>query len=110
MPSSGNPTGGSPYSFSQAHLAPLPSVTHHSASRTLTTNQPSVTGVSPDPESSSRASGTTRLSHGSRDRAVRDTSPVSGGTPSLFDHVALPVSDVARSRAFYERALLPFGV
>ena len=32
---------------------------HHSASRTLTTNQPSVTGVSPDPESSRRASSTT---------------------------------------------------
>lgn len=32
---------------------------HHSASRTLTTNRPSVTGVSPDPESSRRASSTT---------------------------------------------------
>jgi catechol 2,3-dioxygenase-like lactoylglutathione lyase family enzyme len=28
----------------------------------------------------------------------------------LFDHVRLPVRDVARSRAFYERALQPFGV
>src|SRR6185369_9100623 len=58
IPSWSNSIGGSPYSFSKAHLAPLVSVTHHSASRALTTNQPSVTGVSPDPESSSRASGT----------------------------------------------------
>jgi catechol 2,3-dioxygenase-like lactoylglutathione lyase family enzyme len=35
---------------------------------------------------------------------VRDRSP------SLFDHVALPVHDLARSRAFYERALEPLGV
>jgi catechol 2,3-dioxygenase-like lactoylglutathione lyase family enzyme len=33
-----------------------------------------------------------------------------GGAPCLFDHVALPVRDIARSRAFYERALQPFGV
>ena len=33
-----------------------------------------------------------------------------GGSPCLFDHVGLPVRDVARSRAFYERALQPFGV
>src|SRR6478672_3828998 len=58
IPSWANSTGGSPYSFSKAHLAPLLSANHHSASRTLTTNQPSVTGVSPDPKSSSRASGT----------------------------------------------------
>lgn len=32
------------------------------------------------------------------------------GSPCLFDHVALPVRDIARSRAFYERALRPFGV
>ena len=32
------------------------------------------------------------------------------GSPCLFDHVALPVRDIARSRAFYERALQPFGV
>jgi catechol 2,3-dioxygenase-like lactoylglutathione lyase family enzyme len=30
--------------------------------------------------------------------------------PPLFDHVALRVRDIARSRAFYERALQPFGV
>jgi catechol 2,3-dioxygenase-like lactoylglutathione lyase family enzyme len=35
---------------------------------------------------------------------------VPGGPPCLFDHVGLPVRDVARSRAFYERALQPFGV
>jgi catechol 2,3-dioxygenase-like lactoylglutathione lyase family enzyme len=35
---------------------------------------------------------------------------VPDGRPSLFDHVALPVRDIARSRAFYERALQPFGV
>ena len=58
IPSWANSTGGSPYSFSKAHLAPLVSVNHHSASRTLTTNQPWVTGVSPDPKSSSCASGT----------------------------------------------------
>src|SRR6266545_859960 len=33
-----------------------------------------------------------------------------GGPPCLFDHVRLPVRDMARSRAFYERALQPFGV
>jgi catechol 2,3-dioxygenase-like lactoylglutathione lyase family enzyme len=32
------------------------------------------------------------------------------GGPYLFDHVKLPVRDLARSRAFYERALQPFGV
>jgi len=35
---------------------------------------------------------------------------VPGGPPCLFDHVRLPVRDIARSRAFYERALQPFGV
>ena len=33
-----------------------------------------------------------------------------GGLPCLFDHVRLPVRDIARSRAFYERALQPFGI
>jgi catechol 2,3-dioxygenase-like lactoylglutathione lyase family enzyme len=33
-----------------------------------------------------------------------------GGQPCLFDHVKLPVRDIARSRAFYERALQPLGV
>jgi len=63
-------TGGSPYSFSKAHLAPLPSENHHSASRTLTTNQPWVTGVSPDPKSSSSAAGTNAI------LAPRDGSPM----------------------------------
>jgi catechol 2,3-dioxygenase-like lactoylglutathione lyase family enzyme len=35
---------------------------------------------------------------------------VPGGPPCLFDHVKLPVRDIARSHAFYERALQPFGV
>jgi catechol 2,3-dioxygenase-like lactoylglutathione lyase family enzyme len=35
---------------------------------------------------------------------------VPGGPRCLFDHVSLPVRDLARSRAFYERALQPFGV
>jgi catechol 2,3-dioxygenase-like lactoylglutathione lyase family enzyme len=35
---------------------------------------------------------------------------VPGGPPWLFDHVKLPVRDLARSRAFYERALQPLGV
>jgi catechol 2,3-dioxygenase-like lactoylglutathione lyase family enzyme len=35
---------------------------------------------------------------------------VPGGRRALFDHVGLPVRDLARSRAFYERALQPFGV
>jgi hypothetical protein len=48
MPSWANSTDGSPYSFSKAHLAPVLLANHHSASRTLTTNQPWVTGVSPD--------------------------------------------------------------
>src|SRR5205823_5794602 len=51
IPNWPNSTGGSPYSLSKAHLAPLLSENHHSASRTLTTNQPWVTGMSPDPES-----------------------------------------------------------
>src|SRR3954452_25217398 len=63
IPSCANSTDGSPYSFSKAHLAPLLSEDPHSASRTLTTNQPWVTGVSPDPKSSSCASGTARFSH-----------------------------------------------
>ena len=33
-----------------------------------------------------------------------------GGPRRLFDHVKLPVRDLTRSRAFYERALQPFGV
>jgi catechol 2,3-dioxygenase-like lactoylglutathione lyase family enzyme len=43
-------------------------------------------------------------------RLHRDTRPVPDGPPRLFDHVKLPVRDLARSRAFYERALQPLGV
>ena len=32
-----------------------------------------------------------------------------GGLPRLIDHVKLPVTDLARSRAFYSAALRPFG-
>ena len=42
-------------------------------------------------------------------RLVRDTRPVPGGR-CLFDHVKLPVRDLARSRTFYEQALQPFRV
>src|SRR3954452_722587 len=64
MPSCGNSRGGAPaggYSHSNAHRAPLRSEVHHSASRTFTTNQPSVTGARPEPKSSSRASATARV-------------------------------------------------
>ncbi len=40
---------------------PVCSDVHHSASRTFTTNQPSSAGASPEPESSSRASGIARV-------------------------------------------------
>jgi catechol 2,3-dioxygenase-like lactoylglutathione lyase family enzyme len=43
-------------------------------------------------------------------RLLRDTRLVPSGPPPLFDHVALRVRDIARSRAFYERALKPLGV
>ena len=56
IPSWSNSTGASPYSFSNAQRAPLVSADNHSASRALTTNHPSVTGVSPEPEFSRRAS------------------------------------------------------
>src|SRR5262245_5403696 len=58
IPSCANSIGGSPYSLSNQHAAPLVFEENHSASRTLTTNQPSVTGARPDPVSSSRASAT----------------------------------------------------
>ena len=41
---------------------------------------------------------------------LRDTRLVPNRPPPLFDHVALRVRDIAKSRAFYERALQPFGV
>src|SRR4051812_21528903 len=43
-------------------------------------------------------------------RLLQDTRLVPSGLPRLFDHVTLRVRDIARSRAFYERALQPFGV
>jgi hypothetical protein len=51
------PRPGSPYSFANQHAAPLVSDENHSASRTLTTNQPSVTGASPErrPQASLRS-------------------------------------------------------
>src|SRR2546421_5241950 len=61
IPSCANSIGGSPYSFANQHAAPLVSEENHSASRTLTTNQPSVTGASPEPPSSSLASFTNRI-------------------------------------------------
>src|SRR3954452_10643458 len=61
IPSCANSTGGSPYSFANQHAAPLDSEENHSASRTLTTKQPSVTGASPEPPSSSLASFTSRI-------------------------------------------------
>src|SRR4051794_40916285 len=61
IPSCGNSIGGSPYSLANQHVAPLVSEENHSASRTLTTNQPSVTGASPEPASSSLASFTEQI-------------------------------------------------
>src|SRR5947209_1631336 len=61
IPSCGNSIGGSPYSFANQHAAPLVSDENHSASPALTTNQPSVTGASPEPASSSLASFTNRI-------------------------------------------------
>src|SRR4026208_593166 len=82
IPSWANSTGGSPYSFSKAHLAPLLSEFHHSASRTFTTNQPWVTGVSPDPKSSSCASDTDAI------LAPRDGPPIWASVGESPDAVA----------------------
>ena len=62
MPNCGN----SNFWLSKSHAEPdgcfSPfSDVHHSASRTFTTNQPSLAGARPEPESSSRASGTARV-------------------------------------------------
>jgi catechol 2,3-dioxygenase-like lactoylglutathione lyase family enzyme len=32
------------------------------------------------------------------------------GEPAILDHLGIPVSDFARSKAFYERALAPLGI
>src|SRR3954453_145768 len=61
IPSCANSIGDSPYSLANQHAAPLVSEENHSASRTLTTNQPSVTGASPEPASSSLASFTQQI-------------------------------------------------
>src|SRR5438445_8769812 len=61
IPSCANSIGGAPYSLANQHAAPLVSEENHSASRTLTTNQPSVTGASPEPASSSLASFTQQI-------------------------------------------------
>src|SRR3954469_26005091 len=61
IPNCANSIGCSPYSLANQHAAPLVSEENHSASRTLTTNQPSVTGASPEPASSSLASFTEQI-------------------------------------------------
>src|SRR5436190_16277472 len=61
IPSCANSIGGAPYSLANQHAAPLVSEENHSASRTLTTNQPSVTGASPEPASASLASFTQQI-------------------------------------------------
>ena len=61
IPNCGNSIGRSPYSFANQHAAPRVSDENHSASRTLTTNHPSVTGASPKPASSSLASSTRQI-------------------------------------------------
>src|SRR2546423_9982718 len=61
IPSCANAIGDSPYALANQHAAPLVSEENHSASRTLTTNQPSVTGASPEPASSSLASFTQQI-------------------------------------------------
>src|SRR5215211_6422147 len=61
IPNCANSIGDSPYSLANQHAAPLVSEENHSASRTLTTNQPSVTGASPEPASSSLASFTQQI-------------------------------------------------
>src|SRR5436189_6266418 len=61
IPSCANSIGGAPHSLATQDAAPLVSEENHSASRTLTTNQPSVTGASPEPASSSLASFTQQI-------------------------------------------------
>src|SRR4051794_29210418 len=89
IPSCGNSIGGSPYSFANQHAAPLVSEENHSASRTLTTNQPSVTGASPEPASSSLASFTNRDSCSTDARS-------SPGPASQLDRVVLRGETVER--------------
>src|SRR6185295_4230229 len=98
IPSWANSTGGSPYSLSKAHLAPLVSANHHSASRTLTTNQPWMTGVSPDPKSSSCASGTDAI------LAPRDgRSRFRGALETVHPEVSAALVRLGRSRPLLGR-------
>ena len=72
IPSCANSIGGSPYS-SRTSASPLVCEENHSASRTLTTNEPSVTSASPEPRFSRRASVTHRfLQPKRRLRAMRE--------------------------------------
>src|SRR5438034_4286344 len=75
MPSCGNPASrlSKEHSEPDGCFSPFSDV-NHSASRTFTTNQPSAAGARPEPESSSRASGTARLYSvdGSRDPSAAD--------------------------------------
>src|SRR5690349_23659494 len=108
MPSCANSTGGvSPggYSDSNGQRAPRCSEVHHSASRTFTTNQPSVTGTRPEPKSSSRASGTGPAAHGlDRGPATREQlERVDALADQHLDAVHDPRSTLARGLA--ERGL-----
>src|SRR5215212_262641 len=84
IPSCANSIGGAPYSLANQHAAPLVCDENHSASRTLTTNQPSVTGASPEPASSSLASFTQQI------LAIRAPAISSGASMVSSDDV-LPV-------------------
>src|SRR4051794_1792106 len=100
MPSCANSTGGVPfggYSHSKAHRAPIRSDVHHSASRTFRTNQPSVTGASPEPRSSSRASGTAPVYSG--------RSPTRRGLPTREPRPFLSSGARRGARIAGERAL-----
>src|SRR6187551_2256087 len=92
IPSCANSIGGSPYSLANQHAAPLVSEENHSASRTLTTNQPSVTGASPEPASSSLASFTQQI------LAVQETAVSAAPVcayPEHFGAWVRPIDDVA---------------
>src|SRR5438477_6069480 len=87
MPSCGNRQA----SVSKPTPEPNAGDVHHSASRTLTTNQPSPAGARPDPPSSRGASG---------------MSGVYGATVGGVDEQAVPIlpsRDLEETLAFYER-------
>src|SRR4051812_23341111 len=54
-------------------------------------------------------SGPSALSSGGFAACGAAASPPVDRVPSVLDHVSVNVSDVARSRAFYEAALAPLG-